>query len=116
MKLNKIQKDWILEAFFENYGYPGWKNIANKLIESGSCITTSQATNIWHGGIGNFINTKDFEEGEGVVEMTFDLDTFLNSKYFLECYNSKLNAVNLELKRQEEKTNAILNISEFILT
>lgn len=116
MKLDKIQKEWILEAFFRNDHYAGWKNIATKLIENGICIVTKQAANIWYGGIGNFINQKDFVGGEDVIEMTFDLQTFLESKYFLECYNAKLNAVKKELERQEKITDSILSIGKFILT
>ena len=52
-KLTEHQINFLLK-FFENKEYSGWKNIATKLIETGSCIVAGDKC-IWNGGIGNFI-------------------------------------------------------------
>ena len=75
-----------MNTFFLNEDYSGWANIARKLIETGSCITTE---NIWTGGIGNFIDCESCPEGINVVKLTFDVKAFCSKEnlFFMDAYN-----------------------------
>ena len=85
-KLTEYQKDFLLEYFFKSEKYPGWKSIATQLLETGNCIVAGTGC-LWHGGIGNFINTNN---SEGLIDCTlyeFDLEYFLSSEWFKEICN-----------------------------
>ena len=83
LELTKIQKDFILQKFFFNRDFAGWKGIATKLLEKGKCVVAGEKC-IWVGGVGNFINTKKAEDSFGCIEYNFDLEYFLGSKFFKE--------------------------------
>ena len=79
--LTEHQKEFLLNQFFKNEKYAGWKNIAIELLENGQCIVAGEQS-IWIGGIGNFIKT---EKAKGAVDCTlykFDLAYFLTSEWF----------------------------------
>lgn len=83
MKITNTNKDFILDNYFYNPQFAGWKNIAEKLIDQGSCVVAGD-TRIWVGGIGNFI---DYSTPDNFLECTkysFDLDAFLRSNWFME--------------------------------
>lgn len=107
--MDKIQKEWVLETFFKKEQFPGWRNIAEKLLDTGKCITTSK---IWIGGIGNFIDSKDYEGEVGLVELTFDKDSFLSvkNKYFIEYYRAELKKTIAQMKKLTEYSDSISNI------
>lgn len=111
--MNETQKNWILNTFFKNEKFAGWKNIAEKLIDTGSCITTSQATDIWIGGIGNFIKSGTYEEGVGIIELTFDLKTFVSrdNAFFMQYYNQELILSKKKLEEAEERFNSIRTLT-----
>lgn len=90
-KLNETQLNFLLKSFFRNAEvndiYPGWKNIATKLITNGRCVVAGD-TCIWRGGIGNFIEIVDSEEFEGCVEYRFDLQSFTKSEYYKDMHRN----------------------------
>ena len=73
----------LLLKFFENSKYPGWKNIAEELIDSGYCIAAGNEC-IWIGGIGNFITTKKVGNLIDCLEYHFSKDEFIKSAWFQE--------------------------------
>lgn len=79
--LSVNQKNFLLEYFFRNEDYGGWKNIATTLIESGECIVAGKNT-LWIGGIGNFIKTEDAVNAFECTLHKFDLDYFLTSAWY----------------------------------
>lgn len=81
MILNSIQEEIILDTFFINIDYPGWPNVAKKLLSKGTCVVAG-ASCIWLGGIGNFIDTKKEPDLVGCLRYTFDLDKFMETDYF----------------------------------
>ena len=58
--LTTYQKDFLLNNFFENTSYAGWRGIATTLLETGECVVAGDKC-IWVGGIGNFIEIKKAE-------------------------------------------------------
>ena len=82
-KLNDNQIVFLLENFFRNDKYPGWRNIGVKLLETGECIVPGDKC-IWQGGIGNFIGTEPAEGTVGCLLYDFDLEFFLTSKWYAE--------------------------------
>ena len=82
--LTKHQVEFLLEYFFKNERYAGWRGIATKLIENGKCIVAGDEC-IWKGGIGNFVKTNETSLAEGCLEYTFDVISFVeNSLWFKE--------------------------------
>jgi hypothetical protein len=85
-KLTDYQKEFLLEYFFLNEKYAGWKNIASTLIEAGTCIVAGNEC-IWKGGIGNFIKIEEAKHTVGCVLYIFDLEYFLSSEWYKEISN-----------------------------
>lgn len=73
----------LLLSFFYHKDYPGWKNIAEKLINNGECIMAGIGC-IWIGGIGNFIQTEPAKDAIGCTLYKFDLNNFKTSEWFKE--------------------------------
>lgn len=102
MKLTEKQITFLLETFFENSHYAGWRNIGRKLLETGSCIVPGSCC-IWIGGIGNFIKTKDSDIAVDCLEYSFDLDNFLTSAFFKHDFSSYVDKLDLDRKEIEKK-------------
>ena len=81
--LTDYQKNFLLENFFKNEKYAGWKNIATKLLETGKCIVAGKEC-IWNGGIGNFIKTEEAKDAVDCTLYEFDLEYFLTSDWYRE--------------------------------
>lgn len=79
--LSKYQTEFLLQHFFKDEKFAGWREIANKLLETGECIVAGSAC-IWYGGIGNFIETKPAEGAINCLLYKFDLDNFLTSALY----------------------------------
>jgi hypothetical protein len=107
-ELTAEQKNYLLEVFFYNDRFVGWKSIAEKLLEKGSCIVAGTEC-IWIGGIGNFIKVTPAEDTFGCSEYKFDLEYFLQSEWFKETKENSLTRLNrkvVELQtRYEELSN-----------
>lgn len=87
-KLTENQKQFLL-TFFENREYAGWKNVANKLIEYGSC-TVAGTDCIWIGGIGNFIKTTEAENAIDCLLYEFNMVEFMSSMWYKEVLREHL--------------------------
>ncbi len=109
MKITENQKEFLLNYFFKNESFAGWKNIATKLIESGSCIVAGTDC-IWKGGIGNFIQIDNAEEAIDCLKYTFSLKYFLSSEWFKEIHNSYIAELAQEKRKIEEKYFEITNL------
>lgn len=114
MKLTEKQITFLLETFFENSRYAGWRNIGKKLLETGSCIVPGNCC-IWIGGIGNFIKTKNSDIAVDCLEYSFDLDYFLTSKFFKHDFNAYIDKLNSDRKEIQEKL-AKINSTELEIT
>jgi hypothetical protein len=98
--LRQQQKDFLLNHFFKNDSYPGWKNIATCLLEEGKCIVPGENC-IWNGGIGNFITISPTKLAVGCVLYTFDLKTLLTTDWFKDIYEQYVSSL-LDRKKQIE--------------
>lgn len=95
--LTDNQINFLLNYFFVNDKFAGWKNIATKLIKDGKCIVAGDEC-IWKGGVGNFIEVKETEEAVGCVQYIFSLQYFLSSNFYIDFRNSYLEELKEELK------------------
>jgi hypothetical protein len=105
--LSQEQKDFILEHFFKNEDYAGWKNIANKLLDTGKCIVAGDSC-IWKGGIGNFIKVDTAKDGVDCLEYKFNVSSFLTSEWFKEI---KGHYMAIEGKKLHDLQNKLSEIS-----
>lgn len=86
--LTKLQKDFILDEFFKNEEYAGWRNIAESLLNEGYVTTTT--CSIWSDNITNFMNIVASETNIGCYDYEFDIESFLVSEMFVTAYKKKL--------------------------
>lgn len=100
-KLNKIQLEFIKEHFFKLTHAIGWKQIADNLLTNEHCIVAGTEC-IWRGGIGNFIKVEKSLDAIGCLVYKFDVNTFLESEFFKEAYNAKIEALYKEMENAEE--------------
>lgn len=85
-QLTSNQKEFLLENFFKNEEYAGWRNVATKLLESGRCIVAGK-TRMWIGGVGNFIQMEDAHDAIDCTLYKFDLDYFMTSEWYKDIYS-----------------------------
>lgn len=113
--MNSIQKNWLLETFFKNEEFAGWRGIAEKLIDTGNCVTTNQGKDIWIGGVGNFIKSEPYGGGVDLILLTFDVKEFcsVNNMFFLERYKWELNRVQEEQDKLISYGKAIISLTKF---
>ena len=103
--LKKAQKDLCLEIFksFTNEDkFPGWGNIAEKLINTGKCIVAGDEC-IWKIGVGNFIKTSHAKGTVGCLLYKFDADDFIKSELYKEIRNNKIIELKKEINEQKVK-------------
>lgn len=100
MKLTENQKEFLLNYFFKNESFAGWKSIATKLLDNGSCIVAGNDC-IWKGGIGNFIRTEEAEDAVDCIKYSFAINYFLSSEWFKQIHNSYI--VQLAQKRIQQQ-------------
>jgi len=108
MDLTYKQREFLLEKFFKNESYPGWRSIATKLLDNGYCVVAGDSC-IWRGGIGNFIVTKESDTFIKCLEYFFDLNEFVGSEWFKQVYSLQLDELALERKQTENKLVTIRN-------
>ena len=107
--LTNNQMDFLLNYFFKNENYIGWKNIAEKLIQEEECIVPGKNC-IWVGGIGNFIETKEDERAVGCLLYEFDLIKFLTSEWFKQISNSYIDILSVKKREIEQQYEDICNL------
>ena len=103
--MTKEKVEFLLE-FFENDQYPGWRGIAEKLIEHGTCIVAGREC-IWKGGIGNFIDTSPVLNAIDCSLYEFDLNYFLSSEWFMEYKEQRLEKLREEAELLINEINEI---------
>ena len=108
-KLTEYQKNFLLEYFFRNEAYVGWKNIATKLLEKGECIVAGNEC-IWNGGIGNFINTEKAENAVDCLLYKFDLDVFLSSEWYKMISNDYISILSTKKMQINDEYNDITSL------
>lgn len=101
-KLNAAQKNFILNFFFPNVEFPGWKTVGEKLLDTGKCIVAGEKC-IWLGGIGNFITVEPAEGAVGCSLYTFDIDNFLSSQLYIHTKDAYVEERLSELEFMKEK-------------
>lgn len=101
-QLTNYQKEFILNYFFKDEKYAGWKNIGTQLLESGECVVAGTKC-IWNGGIGNFIKVNKAENFVDCSLYKFDLDEFLSSQWYNDINASYSIILLKELKELREK-------------
>lgn len=106
MKLTENQKEFLLNYFFKNEQFAGWRNIATTLLEDGSCIVAGESC-IWQGGIGNFITSKEAENTYNCVVYSFDLSYFLSSAFFKDIHKQYVEILAQEKQEIVKKYNEI---------
>jgi len=106
--LSLEQKEFIREYFFNTDNYELWSDVANALLEIGTCVVPSMPT-IWVGGIGNFIKITNTCNCVGCECYSFNLELFLESAFFNEYRNQYLDQL------KEEKELLIKKIEEISL-
>lgn len=110
MKLSKEQTEFFLEFFkLDEDRTPGWKNIATKLLEKGSCIVAGDSC-LWKGGIGNFIKTENTDEAVGCLVYKFDIENFMQTSWYIDTRNSFLDMMDHDLRKLESKRNEIAKL------
>ena len=85
IKLTDNQKEFLLNYFFKNDKYIGWKNIGTTLLETGECIVAGTDC-IWVGGIGNFIKTETTTSLYKCLEYKFDLIVRFIKEFYLKSF------------------------------
>ena len=85
------------EMFGKNDSYAGYDSICNKLIETGSCISTIHASKIFrNGGVHNFVEQELYEGGVDLIKLSINKEYIYSSELFNRYkYNS------VERKRAE---------------
>jgi hypothetical protein len=102
-KLTLHQENWLL-TFFVHDRYPGWRNIATLLINTGTCIVAG-STCIWeHYDIGTYIELEPVPKDSGVVgciQYNFDRVSFLNSLPYTTALDKRSNELLEQLTAQK---------------
>lgn len=109
-QLTSIQKEFLLEYFFKNGKYAGWRNIAEKLIETGQCIVAGENC-IWIGGVGNFIKMEDAKDAIDCSLYKFDLEYFMTSQYYKDIYSQYISILYNEKLAIDKKYKEIADLN-----
>ena len=107
--LSEYQKNFLLDYFFKNEKYAGWKSIATKLLETGQCIVAGKEC-IWIGGIGNFIKTEEAKDAIDCTLYKFDLEYFFTSEWYREIRNSYASILASKKQEIEQECEEIANL------
>ena len=107
--LTDYQKEFLLDKFFRNEKFTGWKSIATKLLEKGHCIVPANEC-IWVGGIGNFIKTEVAKDAVDCTLYKFDLEYFLTSEWYKEIRNSYAAILSSKKREIDQECEEIANI------
>ena len=109
MNLTEYQKEFLLEYFFKNEKFPGWKIIATYLLEKGECIVAGIG-DIWCGGIGNFIKITNAKNAVDCLLYEFDLEYFLSTEWYKEISNQYIAILSDKKRCIEQEYEEICNL------
>lgn len=107
--LTNYQREFLLQNFFINEKYAGWKVIAEELLHSGQCIVAGSKC-IWNGGIGNFIKTEDAKGAVGCILYKFDLKYFLTSEWYKSIKNEYVSQLAAKVRQVKEEHREISDL------
>lgn len=107
--LSDYQKNFLLDYFFKNEKYAGWKSIATKLLETGQCTVAGKDC-IWIGGIGNFIKTEEAKDAVDCTLYKFDLEYFFTSEWYRQIRNDYASILSSKKREIEQECEEIANI------
>lgn len=110
-KLSEKQKEFLLKHFFTNEKFAGWKGIATKLLDSGSCIVAGKGC-IWVGGIGNFIKTREAENAVDCTQYEFNLKEFLASEWYKETHRDVTEMLAEKVRQAEQEYEEISSLTQ----
>lgn len=82
LNLTEIQKDLVVGLFYTpqiERQYPGWKNIAKKLVEDGECVVPGKDKMIWTDGVSEFITIEPAKDLIDCTLMKLNLNGLLMS-------------------------------------
>jgi hypothetical protein len=111
MKVLTFHQREFLLTFFVNPEFNGWRNISEKLLNTGQCIVAGKEC-IWKGGVGNFIKTSDAENAVDCLLYKFDLEYFLSSEWYKERRLNLLSMLESDLKDLKERIEDISELNE----
>jgi hypothetical protein len=111
IKIITFHQRQFLLTFFTNEEFAGYRNVAEKLLNTGQCIVAGKDC-IWKGGIGNFIKTSNAEDAIDCLLYKFDLEYFLSSEWYKERRQNFLSMLENELKELKQKVEDINELHE----
>jgi hypothetical protein len=111
IKIITFNQRQFLLTFFTNEEFAGYRNIAEKLLNTGQCIVAGKEC-IWKGGIGNFIKTSNAEEAVDCLLYEFDLEYFLSSEWYKERRLNILSMLSNEIKEVQTRFEDISELHE----
>ena len=106
--LTDNQFTFLLDTFFVTHEFAGCRNIGEKLLKNGRCIVAGDGTNLWCGGIGNYIETGETDEAVDCVLLTFDLDVFLKSQLYVQTKAAYMEDLGRQRKDADDKHKAAI--------
>lgn len=114
IQLTQNQQDFLLNYFFKNEEYAGWKSIAIELLATGQCIV-SGTESIWHGGIGNFIELETAKGAVGCSLYTFDSESFFSGEWYKGIMREYLTEQVDKIKQLNNEVNEVAEITDLYL-
>jgi hypothetical protein len=101
-------REFLLNTFFKNERFSGWKGIAENLIDKGECIVAGTDC-IWKGGIGNFIKVEEANDLIGCIKYIFDYNDFVSKDnlFFMEYYTPYLEDLKYEAEKIEKEIKSL---------
>lgn len=106
-ELTKNQIEFIVSKYFVTNVYS--KSIAEKLITTGKCVVYGESK-IWSGGIGNYINISECEDGPDLYLYTFKFDMFFESEHYKVLTQNHLEFLNEQLEEFKLKVYEITEL------
>jgi hypothetical protein len=102
VKLTEFQKEYLINEFFKHSSSPIWEEVANTLLEKGSCIVPGNGY-IWRGGIGGFIEFSKVSNAVDCTLLTFNLKNFLKTEYFKDRQTHAVKFLLTEIETSSKK-------------
>jgi len=87
--------------------YPGFFNIVNKLVDTGSCVTTTSASDIDFFCMNSFIAQRPYEAGVDLIELSFNRDEVVGGAEFKRRLEYKKKTIASEMVELQEKLNDV---------
>jgi hypothetical protein len=94
--------------------YPGFFNIVNKLVDTGSCVTTISASDIDFFCMNSFIAQRPYEAGVDLIELSFNRDEVVGGAEFKRRLEYKKKTMASELVELQEKLDIVKSQYETI--